>query len=353
MNAKATPTRESTITACLPQCQSSNGVQRKDEWILRYGTIPRFALMLLAIMFCVFHATAQTPSQEKASQDALETALSSYSDGKYLEAEGILTNAIAKLGDRSEFFYWLGCAAFKQGKLDSALTAFKRFCELDPSKAEGPRWVADVYAKQHKFPLAVMWYEKALKIDGNDTQAKTGLEAAKKVATPESPAYAPIQPQANAPANSVEPKPSPGSEKSQPLDTTSHHWNRIWSTGVVGYVDEKYRTWAFIGGAVVLLWLTIRNTGRLVQKFRPPLNNQELAKLWWSNMFWGYLFYVGLCGTSSKLWLIVGAIGIFVLANFMVAIARFVSAAHVHQQAQARGILSYLIKKAQDESKDS
>lgn len=354
MNVKATRMRESTITACLRQCPSSSGVQHKNEWILRYGTMSQFALVSLAIvfLFCVFHATAQTPGQEKASQDALETALSSYSDSKYLEAEGILTNAIARLGDRPEFFYWLGCAAFKQGKLDSALTAFKRFCELDPSKAEGPRWVADVYAKQHKFPLAAMWYEKALKIDGSDTQAKTGLEAAKKVATPESPTAAPTRPLANAPANSTDPKPTPSDEKSQPTDSASQHWNRIWSTGVVGYVDERYRTWAYIGGAVVLLWLIIRNTGRLVQQFRPPLNNQELARVWWSNMFWGSVFYVALCGTSSKLWLIVGGVGLFLLANFTVLIARVVSAAHVHQQAQAKGILSYLMRKAQDETKE-
>jgi tetratricopeptide (TPR) repeat protein len=288
-------------------------------------------------------------------EGALEKALTEYSEGNYASALSTLTNAIKQFGERSSLVYWTGCSAFKQGDFDFALQYFKRYCILEPEKAEGCRWVADIYLKQHKYPLAMMWYEKALKIDPKDAQAQKGLKDAREATdlqgttTETVPTVPPVT---STPKIDKKPASETNSPSgAPPTQVPDQFWQRVWSLGLVDYIDAAYRVWGHIGGVFFMGMILMRITTGLMQKYRLPLDNSELPIIWWSNILCGALYGVLVWGTSSKLRLILAGIALLLIAGFHLQLARAASIQAAKQHV-AKGFLSYLARKFDEDSRN-
>lgn len=60
-----------------------------------------------------------------------------------------------------------GEAFFSQGKMDEALTAYKKALDLDPKLYDAALYSGDVYMQKADFANAEIWYQKAIAIDPN------------------------------------------------------------------------------------------------------------------------------------------------------------------------------------------
>jgi tetratricopeptide (TPR) repeat protein len=71
----------------------------------------------------------------------------------------------------------MGYSQLKLRELDSAEKSFLRLIELQPDSENGHPYLAEVYQRQEKFPLAMQHYENVLRIDPRNEAASRVLEA--------------------------------------------------------------------------------------------------------------------------------------------------------------------------------
>lgn len=222
-------------------------------------------LFLLMVTFAAAQPTARTGN--KAWEPELEQALGAYGDGDSAKAANILEVGIKEHGEIPDLMYWLGCTRYKQRRYDEALKSFKRFCEIEPSNAEGPRWVASTYQQQKKPALAIIWYEKALKIDPTNSEADAGLKRAKQEEINQS-----QQPQSlpNSGAVSPESRQTSGDSTNVQTPKAPTDWGRILKVGYARALKREHASPMFFIGDFVelrLFALSIASTNTELKQF--------------------------------------------------------------------------------------
>lgn len=235
---------------------SNSHSPRRERSLLRFspatGQKPILAFLFLLLIVVAVAAQPTAPTANRAWEPELEQALGVYGDGDSARAAQVLEAAIKKHGEIPDLMYWLGCARYKQRQYDEALKSFKRFCEIEPSNAEGPRWVASTYQQQRKPALAIIWYEKALKIDPANSEADAGLKRAKQEEMSQN-----QQPQSLQNSGAVSPESGQESGDSTKVQATKAptDWKRILKVGYARALKREHASPMFFIGDFVELRL--------------------------------------------------------------------------------------------------
>jgi tetratricopeptide (TPR) repeat protein len=109
-------------------------------WKLALAT----ALLWLLSSWCF--AGASAPATPASWEQALEASLEAYGQGNYAQAAGALDAAALQFGEHAELVFWQGRVRLQQQDWAGARSHFQRFCQLDPTNAEGPRLLASAQA---------------------------------------------------------------------------------------------------------------------------------------------------------------------------------------------------------------
>ena len=204
--------------------------------------LPRLLFVVAAGCLTFFASGADQPSPDRVYTNRLETGVSLYADKKYSEAASYFETLTRDHPERGEAFLWLGQARANLKDWQAAREAYKRYVELAPKDAEGPRGVARTYEAEGQNELAVLWYQRARSIEPANAEIKAAIERLAAASTPDAAQPPPVK----AAPSTAPPKPSEASR------TT------FWYVGLAGIVGARTVWWGRLI-ALFIFTLTLVN----------------------------------------------------------------------------------------------
>jgi tetratricopeptide (TPR) repeat protein len=263
-----------------------------------------FHRLMMAFTLLLFAASipraalAEKPIEEQEYTSRLEQGIQFYSDNKFEEAAAGLESLTETNPNNKEAFLWLAQAESHLQNWNSAREAFRRYSELAPRDAQGPRGVGKTYEAEGNTTLALMWYRRAQDIEPANAEIAAALKRVGQTQSQAAPVSAPSTPQSSQPAAV---KPQPASPHPVPAAAGG-----FWQVGLAGVLGARTVWWGRLIVLVIFVFTLLNGShmqGKTMVERMPEVPNAVLLALsaiaasmayvlWWGipdGWRWGFL----------------------------------------------------------------